>query len=247
MQYSTTMNSRLAVLVLDPDDGSRIPLLELLADAGFTPLPAATCRETRAVLASQPIALAILEHHVPGEDVLQLLREVFDKHRLPSIVVSAKSKPIHRILALELGADDFITRPCDAEEVLARVRAVLRRSNGRAVRTDAPREAGDTIFRFDGLTFDLGRRELRSANGHLIELTSTEIDLMGTFVKHPQVPLSRLAIIEQMGRQGDPNSVRTIDVLISKLRRKIEASAEQPELIKTVRGAGYVFTPKSAG
>lgn len=234
--------------MLDPENTAREPLVEALSDHGFLPLVVNSCVHAREILASQSITFAIIEHHLPGEDALQLLREISDKHAIPCLMLSAKSKPIHRILALEMGADDFIAKPCDPEEVLARVRAILRRSQPRGISSrtiNGFEESQDNVFVFDGLAFDLGRRELRDARGELVDLTSAEIDLLGTFVKNPQTPLTRLKIIALMGKQGDPNSVRTIDVLISKLRRKVKSSAEQPELIKTIRGSGYVFTPKS--
>jgi two-component system, OmpR family, response regulator len=224
------------------------PLLgEVLVEAGFVVRFCQSSQLARSILAEQTARLVILAHQLPGVDTMTLLRELVEIYRLPTIISADKSKSIHRILALEMGADDFITQPCEPDEILARVRAILRRTSRsltiEQVSTNEVPSGGDT-FRFDGLAFDLGRRELRSQNGALIELTSAEIDLLGAFVIQPQVPLSRLTIIERMGKTSDLPSIRTIDVLISKLRRKIEASADQPELIKTVRGSGYVFTPK---
>ena len=236
------------VLIVDPAQEADAQLCAVLIEAGFEVRSWRAVEELPRILAVQPVAMILLAHQLPGADTLAVLRRIVDTHCVPTIIVADKSKPLQRILALEMGADDFITKPCEPEEILARVRAVLRRSLRASSAEQAgptPTRPGDETFRFDGLVFDLGRRELRATNGELIELTSTEIDLLGAFVVQPQIPLSRLAIIDKIGKGSNSASIRTIDVLISKLRRKIEASADQPELIKTVRGSGYVFTPKS--
>jgi two-component system, OmpR family, response regulator len=239
---------RAVVLIVEQAMEAYAPLIGVLTEAGFTVLACHSAREMRNIVARQDVALMILAHQLPGVDQTILLREVVDTHHVPTIILAEKSKSVHRILALEMGADDFITNPCELEEILARVRAVLRRTSQQSKikpATIAPLQQADDTFVFDGLSFDLGRRELRTSSGALIDLTSAEIDLLGAFVVKPQIPLSRMTLIERMGKSAEPASIRTIDVLISKLRRKIEASADQPELIKTVRGSGYVFTPRS--
>lgn len=240
-----------SILVLEPEVDTQNCLAASLVDAGFDVSIAANGREAREATSAARFDLAILEIQLPGEDGLQIIRDLFVAKGLPSIVVSKRSKPIHKILALEIGADDFVTKPFDVDEVLSRVRAVLRRTtrSNTALKNDQiPIDKSYTdVYRFDGLEFDLGRRELKKQCGQAIDLTSAEIDLLGAFVKHPMVPLSRGSIIDQMGNLGDASSLRTIDVLISKLRRKIEPGTEHPEIIKTVRGAGYVFAPKVFG
>ena len=161
---------------------------------------------------------------------------------LPLIIVSNRGRAINKVIGLELGADDYMCKPIDLDELVARVHAVLRRTRRqRGPAFKAPVAIGGLPkYRFDGWELDSGRRTLASAQSGMLDLTSTEIDLLLIFVKNAQVPLSREHIVQQLGKSSDAAIGRAVDVLVSKLRRKLESDGV--EIIKTVRGAGYVFT-----
>lgn len=161
--------------------------------------------------------------------------------QVPIVMLTARSDENDRVVGLEAGADDYVTKPFSPRELLARVRAVLRRS--RALRGSGRGSASETVA-FDGWRMDMRRRELTSPSGTLIDLSTGEFDLLVAFVEHENRVLSREALMQFAKTRpgGDPFD-RTIDVQISRLRRKLEADANGGQLIKTIRGAGYMFTP----
>jgi two-component system, OmpR family, response regulator len=233
------------VLIVDHDAVMRSKTCEGLADNGLTVIETGSLREAKAVLAGARFDLVAVEHHMPGEDGMEFVRDVTTRFDVPLIIVSDRARLINRVIGLEMGADDFVAKPFEMDELVARVRAVLRRSRRRPVDQSTPatgRPLQSAIYHFNGCEFDLGRRLLTRHDGAVIDLTSNEIDLLAAFVTNPQRPLSRVEILEHMGKDGDPTAARTIDVLISKLRRKIEPLGGQPGLVTTVRGAGYSFT-----
>jgi two-component system, OmpR family, response regulator len=235
------------ILTVEPDEEYRSGLRLCLQDNGFAVVEIADGAEVFAELDKKCIDLLIMEYYLPGIDSANFVREICARYDVPVILTSQRARVIQRIIGLEMGADDFLTRPFELDELVARVRVVLRRMR-RKRGSFAPVEAAASarsklLYRFDNLMFDVGRRELRSAEGSMIELTSMEIDLLFTFVQNPQRPLSRVSIIESLGKGGDGAAVRTIDVLVSKLRKKLEDGHRDADIIKTVRGAGYVFTP----
>jgi two-component system OmpR family response regulator len=196
----------------------------------------------RRILAETEIDLLLLDLGLPGEDGLALMRSLRERSSVPVIVVTGRGETVDRILGLEIGADDYVTKPFDVRELGARVRSVLRRSIDRTATAAA--EAAPDAVRFSGWTLHLAARRLESPEGKEVELTTGEFELLAALVKAPGRVQSRDALLaETRNREAGPFD-RTIDVQIGRLRRKIEADPQHPELIKSVRGAGYVFTPK---
>ena len=230
------------ILVADIDSALRQSICVSLIDNGFDVVEATNYSEIGVVSKNATISLAIIEPDGLGGDGMQLVRFICDQVGLPLIIVSSKGRAINKVIGLELGADDYMCKPIDIDELVARIRAVLRRTRRQrlAPRANPSGRSGLPLFRFDGWELDAGRRTLSCPKGISLELTSTEIDLLLIFVKNAQVPLSREIIIDQLGKRSDSSAGRTIDVLVSKLRRKLEGEGD--EMIKTVRGAGYVFT-----
>jgi two-component system OmpR family response regulator len=191
------------------------------------------------VLATNRIDLVVLDVMLPGEDGLSLCRRLRATSSLPIIMLTAKSDEIDRIIGLEMGADDYLAKPFNPRELLARVKAVLRRGS----RLAEPASATPSSLVFAGWRLDLARRQLSSPDGARVAVTGAEFDLLQAFCERPGRVLSRDQLIElKQGRAAGPFE-RSIDVLVSRLRQKIEADPRDPELIKTIRSGGYLFTP----
>jgi two-component system OmpR family response regulator len=210
-----------------------------LADHGYLLHTAGNAGEMEAALAAEPIDLVILDVMMPGEDGLSICRRLSEAGGPAIIMVSAMGEEIDRVLGLELGADDYLPKPCSPRELLARVKAVLRRRD--EARGDAPRRG--KAYCFLGFTLDMTRRQLRAPSGAAVLLTAGEFSLLTAFLEHPQRILTRDQLLD-MARGGEADVFdRAIDVQISRLRRKLNACTED-EIIKTYRGAGYLFDAK---
>jgi len=178
---------------------------------------------------------------MPGDDGLTLCRELRGKSDMPVIMLTAMGEDIDRIIGLEVGADDYVAKPFNPRELLARIRAVMRRA-GAAPRSGEG-EAPASVLSFAGWSLDTGGRILTGPDGQPVELTSGEFDLLLALAERPQRVLSREQLLDlTRGRESSPFD-RSIDVQVSRLRRKIEPDPARPELIKTVRSGGYMFTP----
>ena len=194
-------------------------------------------------LARREYALIILDLMLPSEDGLSICRRVRARLATPIIMLTALGEETDRIVGLEMGADDYLPKPFNPRELLARIKAVLRRYqfNHHAASSANP---VNEVITFAGWRLHLAKRELRSEQNVLVPLTSGEYDLLVAFVEHPQRVLSRDQLLEiTKGRNAAPYD-RSIDVQLSRLRRKMEDDPRQPELFKTVRSGGYLFTPK---
>jgi DNA-binding response OmpR family regulator len=177
---------------------------------------------------------------LPDEDGFTLARELRAGSNIGIVMLTGKTDTVDKIVGLEIGADDYVTKPFDERELLARVRSVLRRISDDA----AQKQHGGSIARFAGWTMDLAAYELTSPAGEQIHLTNHEFQLLSALVRHGHRVLSRDAILELVaGRDWDPED-RSVDVLVGKLRKKLESDPRDPKLIKTVRGAGYILTAK---
>jgi two-component system OmpR family response regulator len=227
------------LLVVDDDREICDLLNSLLTRRGYRITTARDDHEMRRVLTSSRIDLVILDVMLPGRDGLAICRDLrASKDVLPIIMLTAKGEPIDRVLGLEMGADDYLAKPFDLHELEARIKAVLRRSGSGVGQTDP--SAG---FAFAGWTLDTRQRQLKSPSSVVVDLTSGEMDLLSVFAERPQRVLSRDQLLDiTRGREATPFD-RSIDVQVSRLRRKLEADPKNPALIKTVRGGGYVFTP----
>ena len=224
------------VLVVEDDTQLREQVSAYLADHGFQVHAAADGRAMDRMLAQAPIDLVVLDLMLPGEDGLSICRRLSAEGGPAIIMVSAMGEEIDRVLGLELGADDYLSKPCSPRELLARVRAVFRRLE--EARGGAPRKG--KAYQFQGFVVDALRRQLRAPNGATILLTSGEFSLLSAFLDHPQRILSRDQLLDIARGQDADVFDRAVDVQISRLRRKLHACSET-EIIKTVRGAGYMF------
>jgi two-component system OmpR family response regulator len=227
------------ILVVDDDQDLRDRVADYLTQHGYGVHGATDALSMEQALAAAPIDLIVLDVMLPGEDGLSICRRVADAGGPAIIMVSAMGEEIDRILGLELGADDYLAKPCSPRELLARVRAVLRRREDN--RAGAPPK-GKAYF-FLGFTLDGVRRSLRAPNGVSILLTAGEFSLLSVFLDNPQRILSRDQLIEKARGADSDVFDRAVDVQISRLRRKLHDCAPQ-EIIKTYRGAGYMFDAK---
>ncbi|AZC33207.1 DNA-binding response regulator GltR, controls specific porins for the entry of glucose [Pseudomonas chlororaphis subsp. aurantiaca] len=193
-----------------------------------------------AALERQVPDLIILDLMLPGENGLTLCQRLRQQHAVPVIMLTAMGELSDRVVGLEMGADDYLSKPFDARELLARVRAVLRRAGeSRPVVGEVPRP----LIRFADWQLDLTRRELRSPDQVMIPLSAGEFDLLLVFVEHPQRILSREQLLDLARGQAHDAFDRSIDVQVSRLRRKLEFDTKRPAMIRTVRNGGYLFTP----
>ena len=234
------------VMVVDDEPELRTLLGEYFVRHGFEVRHAADAAAARALLAHERPDLAILDVNMPGENGLSLARWMREAHAgVGLVMLTTAGEAIDRVVGLELGADDYVPKPFELRELLARVRAVLRRlqaAPGAAAAPAAPQAPARQV-RFGACTLDLDTRRLAAADGAEIEITAAEFDLLALFARHPNRPLSRDTIMEQAHNRGWDVFDRSIDLRIMRLRRKIERNPDKPELIKTVRNVGYVFIP----
>jgi len=238
------------ILVVEDDAKVRLLLRRCFEGEGYRVTEAASGAEAVERLAAGTFDLVTLDLTLPDGDGLAVGREIRSRSEVPIIMVTGKGDTIDRVVGLELGADDYITKPFQLREVVARVRAVLRRTASSGARPAAGGAAPkDGTLAFDGWVLDVAKRELKSAAGVTSELTTSEFDLLKVFATHANRVLSRDRIMDLLrGHDWTPTD-RSIDNLVMRLRRKIEPDPERPRLIKSVRGVGYCFaaTVSSAG
>ena len=226
----------LHILVVDDDPKVRALLRRCFEGEGFAVSEAKDGRELLAQLERYPVSLITLDLNLGGENGLDLARQVRKERNVPIIMLTGKGDAIDRVVGLELGADDYLVKPFELRELLARVRAVLRRSG-----TATTHERSGQRFRFEGWVLDVNRRDLSRANGEALDLTTSEFNLLEAFVKRPHRVLSRDDIMDLLKGQDWSPLDRSIDNLIARLRKKVEPDPDHPRLIKTVRGIGYTF------
>lgn len=224
------------ILVVDDDREIRRLVSRFLAENGFRTTEAKDAAEAELALAAGKFELVVLDLMMPGEDGLSFARRLRARDGMPIVMLTARGEETDRIVGLEIGADDYLPKPFNPRELLARIRAVLRRAADRPAPEAKPRS-----FRFAGWTLDSARRELRRPDGALVPTTDAELDLLVAFVERPQRTLSREQLLDlARGRQAQLFD-RSIDVAVMRLRRKIEPDPAKPEIIRTVRNGGYLF------
>lgn len=236
------------ILIVDDDQEICALLIQFLGAQGFRVSAVGDGPAMRKAMAAGDVDLVVLDLMLPGEDGLSLCRDLRAASDVPIIMLTAMGGETDRVVGLEMGADDYLAKPFSARELLARVKAVLRRLGGRAAMPPtsdqpvSPRGGPhQAIFAFAGWALDAGRRRLRSPDGVLVELTGGEFDVLLAFLLNPQRVLDRDELLGlARGRVSGPED-RTIDVQVGRLRRKLEDDPKTPELIKTVRGGGYVL------
>lgn len=224
------------ILVVDDEPDIRALVVNCLRTGGFEGLTAGDGEAMRKALASHAVELVILDLTLGGEDGLTLLRELRASD-MPVIILTGRGEPVDRVIGLELGADDYLGKPFEPRELVARVRSVLRRARSDRVGAESER------IGFHGFLLDLAGRRLVDPEGGEVDLTAAQFDLLAVFARNPNRVLDRDTLLESARqRRGTPYD-RSIDIHIVNLRRKIEADPKHPRIIKTVRGAGYIFTP----
>jgi two-component system, OmpR family, response regulator len=235
------------VLIVDDDAQIRQLAAKFLRANGLRVSQASHGVEMREMLRSAAIDLVVLDIMLPGRNGLELCRDLRATSAVPVIMLTAKGDETDRIVGLEVGADDYIAKPFNPRELLARIKAVLRRSTGPEAAHSRRAQRG---FAFDGWSVDLLRRELTNPDDVLVDLSAGEFDLLLAFLEAPNRILSRDHLLDAARNRVPGSFDRSIDVLVSRLRRKIEQGLvndqdmTRQEKIKTVRGAGYLFLPK---
>ncbi len=238
------MPSEPHILVVDDDREIRDLLSRFLRKNGLRVDVAADGREMKQILGQAKIDLVVLDRVMPGEDGLALCRELRSTSRMPIILLTLLGADTDRIVGLEMGADDYIQKPFNPHELLARIRAVLRRTNELPLDNTLQKAR---VLRFGGWILDRSRRRLQTQANVTVVLTDGEFDLLTAFAEHPLVVLSREQLLDLTRGRSAVAFDRSIDMQITRLRRKIEADPEQPSLIKTVRNKGYTFTAEVVG
>jgi two-component system, OmpR family, response regulator len=227
------------VMVVDADRQARTMLANLLTREGFRVTEAATGRAALAAVSAGVVDLVVLEHSLPGEDGLKLCRELRAMHDVSIVMLSRIATDMDRIVGLELGADDYLCRPCNPRELLARIRAVLRRVQLSAAQA---RPVQAKRFRFEGWNLDLGRRQLLSPAGSNVSLSGAQLTLLHALVSRPMKIVSRETLNELVSRRHAGTFGRSVDVQVSRLRSRLGDNGPEPRMVKTVRFSGYVFS-----
>ena len=237
MSISDTLSPAQAIVLVEDDPAIRTLTTRALQQNGYIVRPAGSAPEMWRALEAGPVDLVLLDVMLPGTSGIDLCRALRQKSDVPIIFISAKGSETDRVVGLELGADDYIAKPFGTSELVARVRAVLRR--GALDRRHGRPEQG--LLTFDGWQANLSRRELLSPSGSLVDLTGAEFDLLVSLIDHAGRVIARDRLIElSRSRLGD-SSDRSVDVMVSRLRRKLTHD-DKPAPIVTVRGVGYMMT-----
>jgi two-component system OmpR family response regulator len=229
------------ILVVEDDRETRTLIAKYLRTNACNVATAADGREMTRAMTDHRVDLLILDVMLPGEDGLSLCRKVRAESQVPIIMLTARGEDVDRIVGLEMGADDYMPKPFNPRELLARINAVLRRQQ---VARNASSIEGASALSFQGWHIDLRLRELRNPEGARVAMTSAEFDLLRTFCERPGRVLSRDSLLDLTQGRNAGSFERSIDVLVSRIRRKIEPDPQEATLIKTVRSGGYVFTPR---
>jgi len=231
------------IAVLDDEVDITLLLANYLQGHGFRVTQVHNGRALMMLMESDPADLVLLDLGLPGEDGFSLARRMRESWRCGLVIVTGRGDAVDKVVGLEVGADDYVTKPFDLRELVARVKAVLRRLTSETPPAPMPTATATDKLRFAGWQLDTAARSLRNPQGKDVTLTGGEFDLLQAFARHPGRVLSRDFLLEQTrGREAAPFD-RTIDVQVGRLRKKIEVNADDPQLIKSVRGAGYLLVP----
>lgn len=228
------------ILIVDDDAQIRQLAGKFLREHGYRVTMARDGREMRQALVSASVDLVILDIMLPGSNGLDLCKEIRSRSSLPVIMLTARGSETDRIVGLEIGADDYLAKPFNPRELLARINAVLRRARAHL---DAPQIWSGHCLRFEQWTLDTRRRELMDPKGVVVDLSTGEYDLLLTFLEAPQRVLTRDQLMDAAKHRMATGFDRAIDIQVSRLRRKIDASEDGQAMIKTIRGTGYMFVP----
>jgi two-component system phosphate regulon response regulator OmpR len=233
------VNANATILIVDDEPGVREVLEEYLGAHGYGAITAPSASEARTIAAAQPIDLALIDINMPGEDGLSLARHLRERYaRIAVVMLTSASTVVDRIVGLEMGADDYIPKPFDPRELLARVKSVLRRTSAAA-----RAEVGEARVRVGQCVLDIAAHRLVDANGETVAMSPLEFDLLKALAEHPNRPLSRERILNlSQQRDWDPFD-RSVDLRVMRVRKKIEPDPTHPRYIRTIRNEGYIFVP----
>lgn len=239
------MSSATHIAIVDDEVDITVLLANYLQGHGYRVTQLHDGRALMALMPHDPPALVLLDLGLPGEDGFSIARQLREHWRCGLVIVTGRGDSVDKVVGLEVGADDYVTKPFDLRELVARVKAVLRRSapnEAAAPETRAPDAARNTL-RFAGWALDMDARQLVNPQGRDVALTTGEFDLLCAFAKHPGRVLSRDFLLEQTrGREAGPFD-RTVDVQVGRLRKKLGDDGDDPKIIKSVRSAGYILIP----
>jgi two-component system OmpR family response regulator len=224
------------LLLVDDEASLREPLADYLSRQGFIVRQAEDAAKARSVLLDETPDLVLLDIMMPGEDGLSLCRHLIETKHLPVILLTAKGEAMDRIVGLEIGADDYVPKPFEPRELVARIRSVLRRAHKSAVPTEE-----DALYEFDGWRLDPLKRKLTDPHGNVVPISSAEFRLLVAFVGHPRQVLDRDRLLDMVQGREAHLFDRAVDNQVSRLRRKMEEDSRDPKLIQTVWGGGYRF------
>jgi len=227
------------IVALDDDPGVRQLVADYLRQNELRVTTVASGKELVAVMARETIDLVVLDVRLPGEDGMQIARKLREESGIPILMLTGRAEEADRVMGLELGADDYLTKPFSPRELLARIRALLRRAQAQASVADALSRV--RAYRFGGWELSVGLRKLKSPAGENVDLTKGEFSLLAAFLSAPQRVLARDQLLDLSRLHNAEVYDRSIDVQILRLRRKIEPDPAHPRFIVTERGAGYVF------
>jgi two-component system OmpR family response regulator len=233
------MESLPHVLVVDDQPDIRNPLATYLTQKGFRLSSAGSAAEARKILENSAIDLVVLDIMMPGEDGLSLCRHLRETKDIPIILLTAMSEEMERVIGLEMGADDYVVKPFNPRELLARIKSVLRRANSLPWKE---RRIVEKTIQFDRWVLNVSQRELMGEDGVAIPLSTGEFVLLTVFLNHPHMVLTRDQLLDLTRHRTADVFDRSIDNQVSRLRKKIELDPKMPTLIKTVWGGGYTFT-----
>lgn len=233
------MNSTdtISVLLVDDEPSLREPLAEYLTGQGFRVTEAESAAKARSQISQQRPDLVLLDIMMPGEDGLSLCRHLIETNGPPVILLTARGEATDRIVGLEMGADDYVVKPFEPRELVARIRSVLRRSPNTAPAGDA----NDRLYLFENWTLDPLKRKLTDPEGVAVPISTAEFRLLTAFLDHPRAVLDRDRLLDMVQGRSAHLFDRAVDNQVSRLRRKIEADSRDPQFILTVRGGGYRF------
>lgn len=236
-------SARAHILVVEDDPVIERMLSEILGENGFSVTGAGAAADMDRILAHEDIDVIVLDVMLPGEDGFSICRRLRASSNVPILMLTALGQEIDRVVGLEIGADDYVTKPFNSRELVARIRALLRRA--RVAGAGASRRLGP--LRFAGWRIYPGERRLLSPEGVQVTTTSAEFDMLMAFCQHPGEVLSREQLLELTHGGAAGPIERSVDVHVSRIRQKIEPDPREPTLIKTVRLGGYIFTPEVEG
>jgi DNA-binding response OmpR family regulator len=234
------------IIIVDDEAPAREMVGEYLKMHGFAVTLCDGGKTLRAAIETNVPDLVVLDLNMPEEDGLSIIRDLKSRTNVPVIMLTATASPIDRVVGLELGADDYIAKPCELRELMARIRSVLRRSapvKAVAAETTGTKAAKDQLVRFGTKWLDLEAQALRDDEGNEHPLTASEFGLLKVFAANPKRVLSRERLLELANARDSEAFDRAVDLRIMRIRRKIEPDPAKPAVIRTIRGGGYLFSP----